>query len=54
MQSTFDSGLSGPITILCSLIRDWPNYTPRHWVPCLSPFTTRRDCGGGILTPYLN
>jgi hypothetical protein len=26
----------------------WPSYTPRHWVPFLSPFTTRRDYGGGI------
>jgi hypothetical protein len=28
----------------------WPSYTPRHWVPFMSPLTTRRDCGGGILT----
>jgi hypothetical protein len=28
----------------------WPSYTPGHWVPFLSPLTTRRDYGGGILT----
>jgi hypothetical protein len=38
--------------ILLSQIRDspnleprspgWPSYTPRHWVPFPSPFTTRR------------
>jgi hypothetical protein len=28
----------------------WPSYNPEHWVPFLSPLTTRRDCGGGILT----
>jgi hypothetical protein len=27
-----------------------PSYTPGHWVPFLSPLTTRRDYGGGILT----
>jgi hypothetical protein len=26
------------------------SYTPGHWVPFLSPLTTRRDDGGGILT----
>jgi hypothetical protein len=28
----------------------WPSYTPGHCVPFLSPLTTRRDYGGGILT----
>jgi hypothetical protein len=28
----------------------WPSYTPGHWIPFLSPHTTRRDYGGGILT----
>jgi hypothetical protein len=28
----------------------WPSYTPGHWVPFLSPLTTRRDYGGSILT----
>jgi hypothetical protein len=27
----------------------WPSYTPGHWVPFLSPLTTRRDYGGSIL-----
>jgi hypothetical protein len=27
-----------------------PSYTPGNWVSFLSPLTTRRDCGGGILT----
>jgi hypothetical protein len=27
-----------------------PSYTPGHWVPFMSPLTTRRDYGGGILT----
>jgi hypothetical protein len=29
---------------------EWPSYTPGHWVTFLSPLTTRRDYGGGILT----
>jgi hypothetical protein len=28
----------------------WPSYTPGHWVPFLSPLTTRRDYSGSILT----
>jgi hypothetical protein len=28
----------------------WPSYTPGHWVPFMSPLTTRRDYGGNILT----
>jgi hypothetical protein len=28
----------------------WTSYTPGHWVPLLSPLTTRRDYGLGILT----
>jgi hypothetical protein len=28
----------------------WSSYTPGHWVPFMSPLTTRRDYGGGILT----
>jgi hypothetical protein len=28
----------------------WPSYTPGHWVPFLSPLTTRRDYGGSIPT----
>jgi hypothetical protein len=27
---------------LCSPGTGWPSYTPRHWVPFLSPLTTRR------------
>jgi hypothetical protein len=30
LQSIFGPGHSGPITILCCLIRDWPSYTSRH------------------------
>jgi hypothetical protein len=28
----------------------WPSYTPGHWIPFLWPLSTRRDCGGSILT----
>jgi hypothetical protein len=28
----------------------WPSYNPGHWVPFLSPLTTRRDYGESILT----
>jgi hypothetical protein len=28
----------------------WPSYIPGHWVPFLSPLTTRGDYGGSILT----
>jgi hypothetical protein len=28
----------------------WPSFTSRHWVPFLSPLTTRGDYGGSILT----
>jgi hypothetical protein len=28
----------------------WPSYTPGHCVQFMSPLTTRRDYGGGILT----
>jgi hypothetical protein len=28
----------------------WPSYTPGNCLPFLSPLTTRRDYGGGILT----
>jgi hypothetical protein len=31
----------------------WPSYTPGHWVPFLSPLTTRGDYGGSILTRLL-
>jgi hypothetical protein len=27
----------------------WPSYSPEHWVPFLSPLTTRRDYGKSIL-----
>jgi hypothetical protein len=28
----------------------WPSYSPGHWVAFLSPLTTCRDYGGGIIT----
>jgi hypothetical protein len=32
----------------------WPSYTPRHWVPFLSPPTTRRDIGPRLLAQWPN
>jgi hypothetical protein len=43
--------LEGQVPVFISPGTGWPpNYTPGHWVPFLSPLTTGRNYGGGILT----
>jgi hypothetical protein len=34
--------LEGQVPVFISPGTGWPSYTPRHWVPFLSPPTTRR------------